>query len=222
MLKNFFILYALVAVAIFGIFGIPGTKFERPPFRLFPDMDEQDKVKGQAASEFFEDGQGARLPVPGSVPNSGDDGVFSVEFGEGRTGYYYTGFLDGYYGSGMPEELELTAESSIAFLARGEERYGIFCAICHGDSGDGMGTVAKLGLNGVRNLHDAGATGFDAANYPDGRMFDVITNGKGLMGAYGMNIPVEDRWAVVAYVRALQEARSTTKDEIEASKGEDQ
>lgn len=220
MLKNFFIVYALVAVGIFGIFGIPGTKFERPPFRLFQDMDEQDKVKGQKDSAFFSDGQGARLPVAGTVPSSGDDGVFSVEFGAGRTGYYYTGIQDGYFGTGMPEELSLTAETSTAFLARGQERFGIFCAICHGESGDGMGTVAKLGLNGVRNLHETGATGFDPANYPDGRLYEVITHGKGQMGAYGMNIPVDDRWAIVAYVRALQEARSTTKDEIAASKEE--
>ncbi len=220
MLKYFFIVYTFIALGIIGIFGIPGTKFERPPFRLFPDMDEQDKVRGQKPSEFFADGQAARLPVPGTIPNSSDDGVFSVEFGEGRTGYYYTGLSEGYYGTGMPVELELTAETASAFLARGEERYGIFCAICHGDSGDGQGTVSKLGLAGVRNLHDTGAAGFDSANYPDGRLYHVITHGKGQMGAYGMNIPVEDRWTIVAYVRALQEARSVSKEEV-TLKGEE-
>lgn len=218
MLKYFFIVYAFVALAVFGIFGIPGSKFERPPFRLFPDMDEQDKLKGQKPDQFFEDGQGSRLPVPGSVPNSGDDGVFSVEFGEGRTGYYYTGLTEGYFGTGMPEELELTPESVEAFLARGQDRFGIFCAICHGEAGDGQGTVSKHGLAGVANLHEGR---FQASAYPDGKVYDVITNGKGVMGAYGMNVPVQDRWAIVAYLRALQEAREVSPEDL-AKKGEGQ
>ncbi|WP_411845205.1 cytochrome c [Roseibacillus persicicus] len=221
MLKYFFIVYAFVALAVLGIFGIPGSKFERPPFRLFPDMDEQDKVKGQQPSDFFADGKGSRLPAPGTVPNSGDNGEFSVDFGAGRTGYFYTGITEGYYGTGMPTELELTPEAAEAFLARGEDRYGIFCAICHGASGDGQGTVSKLGLAGVRNLHETGEAGFDPANYPDGKMFEVITHGKGQMGAYGMNIPVEDRWAIIAYVRAMQEAREVSKEDL-AQKGEGQ
>lgn len=218
MLKYFFIVYAILGMAVLALFGIPGTKFERPPFRVFPDMDDQDKIKGQKPSQFFEDGKGSRLPVVGTVPMSGDDGVFSVEFGEGRTGYYYTGLTDGYYGTGMPEELELTAETVESFLARGEDRYGIFCAICHGESGDGAGTVSKLGLNGVRNLHEGG---FQAANYPDGLLYHVITDGKGQMGAYGMNIPVQDRWAIVAYVRAMQEAREVSAADLD-QKGEGQ
>lgn len=221
MLKYFFIVYAILGMAVLALFGIPGTKFERPPFRVFPDMDDQDKIKGQKPSQFFEDGKGSRLPVAGTVPMSGDEGVFSVEFGEGRTGYYYTGLGEGYYGTGMPEELELTPETVESFLARGEERYGIFCAICHGESGDGGGTVSKLGLNGVRNLHEEG---FQPANYPDGFMYHVIAHGKGLMGAYGMNIPVEDRWAIVAYVRAMQEAREVSEEDLAqtSEKGEGQ
>lgn len=218
MLKYFFLVYAFIALAVIGIFGIPGSKFERPPFRVFPDMDEQDKVKGQKPSSFFSDGHGARLPVPGTIPNSGDDGVFSVEFGEGRTGYYYTGLTEGYFGNGMPSELELTADKIESFLARGQDRFGIYCAICHGEAGDGQGMVARLGLNGVRNLHEAG---FQADAYPDGKIYDVITNGKGLMGAYGMNIPVEDRWAIVSYMRAMQEAREVSEEDL-AQKGEEE
>ncbi|MDP0489528.1 MAG: cytochrome c [Verrucomicrobiota bacterium JB023] len=210
MLKYFFLVWILVGLMIAGIYGIPGAKDSRPPLRLFPDMDDQDKVSAQTPG-------GSRLPVAGTVPNTGDDGVFSVEFGAGRTGYYYTGLTDGYFGTGMPEELELTEENVAQFLARGEERYGIYCAICHGESGDGQGTVAMLGVNGVRNLHETGEAGFDAENYPDGRLFEVITNGKGQMGAYGMNIPVNDRWAIVAYVRALQEAREISNNEEETN-----
>ena len=118
----------------------------------------------------------------------------------------------------MPEELALTPETAEILLARGQDRYGIFCAICHGESGDGGGTVSKLGLNGVRNLHE---DGFQAANYPDGMFYHVITHGKGMMGAYGMNIPVDDRWAIVAYIRAMQEARAVSKTDLD-QKGEGQ
>lgn len=218
MLKYFFIVYAFVALAVLGIFGIPGTKFERPPWHLFPDMDVQDKIKGQKPSHFFADGKGSRLPVAGTIPHSSDDGVFSVEFGKGRTGYYYTGIEGDYYGTGMPAELELTADGVDAFLARGEDRYGIYCAICHGEAGDGGGTVAKIGQLAVANLRQ---DIFKSDAYPDGRVYDVITNGKGLMGAYGMNIPVKDRWAIVAYMRALQQSGEVSEDEL-AQKGEDE
>ncbi len=211
MLKYFFIVYALVAVAIFAIFGIPGTKFGQRPFRLFPDMDEQDKVKAQRSSSLFADGMGSRLPAPGTVPSSGDDGVFSVEFGQGRSGYYYTGTEGEYYGTGFPTELGLDEASMKPFIARGQDRYEIFCTPCHGSAGDGKGTVAKNGFTAIRNLHDET---LQVASYPDGRLYDVIANGKGLMGSYGASVPVKDRWAIVAYVRALQASRTMDLEKI--------
>jgi len=205
MLKYFFLIYALIAILVVGIFGFRGQQTTQRPIEIFPDMDRQDKILGQATSDFFKDGLGSQKPVAGTVPHSADNGEFSLEFGEGKHGYYYTGELEGAYGNGMPEELELTSDNSEAFLRRGQERYGIYCAICHGDDGGGKGVVGVHMGNAnvaVANI----ANGFKQTEYPDGELYKTITHGKGLMGGYGANIPVRDRWAIIAYVRAMQSA----------------
>jgi mono/diheme cytochrome c family protein len=209
-MRYFFLAYALIALLVVGIFGLRGQKFSKPPVRIFPDMDEQDKLKAQKPDAFFADGQGARLPVSQTQPRGfNPEGATSIggipeyEFG-GQRGYYYTGHVGDYFGTGMPEELELTQESATALIRRGEERYGIYCAVCHGSSGDGLGVTSRYGVPGIANLH---LDPFKSATYPDGRMFEVITYGKGQMGAYGYNIPVRDRWAIIAYVRTLQAAK---------------
>jgi len=206
MLKYFFLVYAFIAILVVGIMGFRGQKTSQRPMEIFPDMDRQDKILGQSTNDFFSNGHGAQEPVAGTVPHSTDDGEFSLEFGEGKVGYYYTGELDGAFGNGMPEELELDAEKTQALLRRGEERYGIYCAICHGDDGAGKGVVGVHMGNAnvtVANI----ASGFKQAEYPDGELYKTITHGKGLMGGYGSNIPVPDRWAIVAYVRAMQSAK---------------
>ncbi len=210
-MRYFFLIYAFVALLVVGMLGFRGQKFSKPPIRIFPDMDEQDKVKAQAPDAFFADGHGARLPVGGTQPRgfneSGDrmiGGIPEYEFG-GQTGYYYSGQIGDYFGTGIPEELELSADSAESLILRGQERFGIYCAICHGDSGDGMGITGQYGVPAIANLH---LDLFQPATYPDGRLFDVITNGKGQMGAYGYNIPVRDRWAIIAYVRTLQVAKA--------------
>jgi mono/diheme cytochrome c family protein len=208
-MRYFFLVYAIIAVLFVGIFGIRGQKFSKPPIRLFPDMDEQDRVQAQEPSHFFGDGHGARHPVIETLPrgfNEGGErvigGIPEYEFG-GATGYYYSGAVGDYYGTGMPEELALTEETAAALIRRGAERYGIYCAICHGDSGNGAGITGRYGVPGIANLQlDA----YKLPTYPDGRMFHVITQGQGQMGAYGYNIPVRDRWAIIAYVRTLQAA----------------
>jgi mono/diheme cytochrome c family protein len=216
-MRYFFLIYALVALLVVGIFGIRGQHFSKPPIRIFPDMDEQDKVRAQKPDAFFADGHGARLPVGKTQPRGfNEDGGKSIggipeyEFG-GQAGYYYTGHIGDYFGHGMPEELKLTEESAAALIHRGEERFGIYCAVCHGKSGDGLGVTSQYGVPGIANFH---LDTFKSAAYPDGRIFEVITNGKGQMGAYGYNIPVKDRWAIIAYVRTLQaakEAQATAK-----------
>ncbi len=210
-MRYFFIVYALIALMVVGLFGVRGQKFSKPPVRIFPDMDEQDKIKPQKPDAFFADGHGSRLPVTGTQPRGFNEagameigGVPEYEFG-GQTGYYYTGHVGDYFGTGMPEELKLTEESAAALLLRGKERFGIYCAVCHGLSGDGQGMTSHYGVPGIANFH---LETFGAAKYPDGRIFEVITNGKGMMGAYGYNIPVRDRWAIIAYLRTLQAAKA--------------
>lgn len=212
-MRYFFLAYAILGVLLVGILGLRGDKFSKPPIRLFPDMDEQDKVKAQVPSDFFADGSGARLPVAGTHPRGflpGGEGrlggVPAPEFG-GGTGYYYSGGIGDYYGQGMPEELALDDENIGGFLRRGEERYGIFCSRCHGESGDGKGLASLFGVPVAAN-QNANLAALDPDKYPDGRLFNVITHGQGQMSGYGYNIAVRDRWAIIAYLRALHTARN--------------
>ena len=215
-MRYFFLIYALVALLVVGIFGLRGDKFTKPPVRIFPDMDEQDKLKAQQPDPFFADGHGGRLPIAQTQPRGFNPegervigGIPEYEFG-GQTGYYYTGHVGDYYGNGMPEEFKLTPESAGELIRRGKERYGIYCAVCHGASGDGNGITAQYGVP-VANNPNAKLNAISAETYPDGRLFEVITNGKGLMSGYGYNIPVRDRWAIVAYVHTLQAAKASSK-----------
>ena len=121
----------------------------------------------------------------------------------------------------FPEGVEVTED----LLTRGQQRFNIYCAACHGYAGQGDGLVNQkalaLAANGdatwtaARSLHDAEVKG-DAKN-PVGRIFDTITNGRANMGPYKSQIPVADRWAIVAYVRALQETGLKTPGADEAA-----
>lgn len=212
-MRYFFLIYAIIAVLVVGVFGFRGERFTKPPIRVFPDMDEQDVLKAQQPSAFFADGIGGRLPVTGTRPRGLNPhglhevgGIPEAEFG-GGTGYYFTGHIDGYYANGMPEELGLTADNSAAFLHRGREVFGIYCAVCHGVSGDGNGITSKFGVPVAANPN-AHLNALTPDAYPDGRIFEVISKGKGMMGSYGSVIPVRDRWAVIAHIHALQAAKA--------------
>ena len=121
--------------------------------------------------------------------------------------------LPSYYGEGLPKEVKLDKN----LLERGKQRYGIYCAVCHAESGDGNGVVRPFGNGGqipIANLHEAR---FAETSYPDGEVFSVITMGKGLMGGYGGSIPAKDRWAIIAYVRALQKAKLDSEKTVEGN-----
>lgn len=212
MLKYFFLSYIFVAAILVAAFGTRGSKSEQPPLEVFPDMDHQAKVKYQVKSDFFADGVGARMPVKHTVPMgfevpakpSSDKDATPPAFGfTNGLDYYSTGKVGDYYGDGLPAKLAVDK----SLLERGERQYNIYCAVCHGASGNGKGVTADYGILTAFNFHQPGST--DPANVAyraDGAIFDVITNGKGLMGPYGGNLTVRDRWAIVAYIRAMQVA----------------
>ena len=218
-MKYFFLVFTAVVILVIGIFGVRGQKFSRPPIRIFPDMDEQDEVKEQVPDDFFADGMGARMPVAGTYPRgflpdgAGELGGIPVYGFGGGTGYYDTGKLGEAYGNGMPEELGLTEENIGGFLRRGQERFAIYCSRCHGESGDGNGITNRFGVPVAVNPN-ANLAALSPETYPQGQLFETITKGKGNMRPYADKIPVRDRWAIVAYIRALQIARQAPYEEV--------
>ena len=226
MLRYFFATLFLLVCAVIAIAGFRGTKMSSPPLEIFPDMDHQPKLQPQHPSGFFADGQGSRKPVDGTVPmgytlagrylqTGARNGVLGPSGFTNRPDYFNTGKMGDAYGDGIPIEV------NDRLIDRGEERYNINCSICHGRTGAGNGIVTQYGLVAVANLHDE-----RIRTMPDGQIFSTITNGKNTMGAYGPQIAVEDRWAIVAYIRALERSQMATladlpsdrQKELQASK----
>jgi mono/diheme cytochrome c family protein len=208
-MRYLFLFHAFIVATVIAIGGYRGMKSEKPPLQILPDMDQQHKVKAQKPSAFFADGVASRPLIPNTVPVGYDipekalaeGGSPAPGFSTLSTDYYNTGRFGDYFGSGMPKELGLTEQNAAAFLRRGQERYNIYCAACHGESANGQGFAQKAGFTQIRNLHEPA---FFRDQYADGAVFATITNGKGMMGAYGDKLNVNDRWAVVAWLRVLQ------------------
>ena len=208
MLRGFLVIFLLCTVAIVAVFGFRGQKGTQPPTEVFPDMVRQMKVRAQAPLEFFADGRGPRLPVAGTIPigyempkpgkaetQASAVGPWShpqASFSVG-TDYYNTGKMGDHWGTGVP--LQVTSE----LMERGQQRFNITCAMCHGAAAEGNGITKQYGLATVVTLQDD-----RIRNMADGEIFNTITNGKNTMMAYGPNIIVADRWAIIAYLRALQ------------------
>jgi cytochrome c5 len=214
MLRGFLLLSLLFAIAIVAIFGFRGEKSTGSPLEIFPDMVRQMKVRAQAPSGFFADGRGPRLPVAGTIPIGYEmpkpqtiaTPAAAVEapathprlaFSAGPD-YYDTGKMGSdHWGTGLP--VEVTPQ----LLQRGRERFNITCAMCHGANAAGNGATKQFGLTTVVTLQDD-----RIRKMADGEIFNTITNGKNTMMAYGPNITVSDRWAIIAYLRALQRSQS--------------
>ena len=139
-------------------------------------------------TDFFGDGQSARLPVPGTVPRG--------ELTLGPQELLYTGKVNGQASDVFP--YPVTQE----IVERGRERYNVFCSPCHGFSGDGDGMIVQRGFRHPPSFHED-----RMRTAPVGHYFDVITSGFGVMYPYGYRVPPRDRWAIIAYVRALQLSR---------------
>jgi mono/diheme cytochrome c family protein len=197
-LSYFFLALALAVVAIVGIAGFRGHHFAKPPFEVFPDMIYQDKVKDQMPSAFFPDGVASRAPIDGTV----------AEEMPAKIDYWASGkWDDSHWGDGIPVHEARDGGSALqvdeANMARGRERYGIDCAVCHGATGAGNGITSKYGLNGAANYHTD-----RLRQASDGDLFNTISNGHGQMLGYAYNITIDDRWRIVMYIRALQRSEN--------------
>lgn len=157
---------------------------------LHQDMGNQPKNKPLSPSDFFADGRSVRTPVENTVSRSSLDN----------------------------DQLIVTKESTLfplpineALLERGQERYRIFCSPCHGIQGDGNGMIVMRGMKRPPSYHED-----RLRQAPNGYFYDVITNGFGQMYNYAAQVPTRDRWAIVAYVRALQLSRNARVSDLPA------
>jgi mono/diheme cytochrome c family protein len=159
--------------------------------KLARNMYDQPRYKPMRESRLFPDGTSARAPVPGTLAAS--SGVLAGS-SSGR-------------GGAQIELARAKAESAsanpypvtMALLHRGQERYTIYCAPCHSPVGDGDGMVPRRGFPHPPSYHED-----RLRQAPDRQFYDVMTNGYGIMRPYADRVPPEDRWAIVAYIRALQ------------------
>src|SRR5262245_18216957 len=178
----------LAITLVVGVTGCArGCTSSSPPIHLNPSMDDQPKVLPQTASSFFYDGAAMREPVPGTIAvgELKEDGAF------------FTGIMpDGQFVASNPVAV------NDADVERGRQRYTIYCQPCDDARGDGQSILFQRGNVRTESFHQE-----KIQKYSDGQIVDVITNGQGLMAGYKWPIPAAGRWAIIAYVRQLEQKR---------------
>ena len=166
-------------------------------------MDNQPKYEPLEATAFFADGKASRQLVPGTVPRG-----FVTEGEDSYDEHYVLGVVDGEPADSFPERV-LADWDSRRLLERGRDRFHIFCVPCHSALGNGNGIVPQRGYPYPPTFHKP-----ELRNQPPGYFYRVITDGKGRMPEYGKQIPIEDRWAIVAYIQALQLSQYALVEEL--------
>ncbi len=176
--------------------GCRGTISDKPAIHPQMNMDQQDRKEAQEVNNFFEDGRSMRPPVEGTVARGYRKADIALYEGVDESGEWIA---------------ENPMDVTRSFLYRGQERYDIFCAPCHGKVGDGLGIImtGQYGYVPAPTFHQD-----RLREAPDGEIYSAIYNGVRNMPSYAHQVPVEDRWAIVSYVRALQASQYVTEDEI--------
>jgi mono/diheme cytochrome c family protein len=171
--------------------GLPGCRSE---------MYDQPRYKPYAPSELFDDGTSARPLEAGTVARRDprEPAIASSEL-----------FTTGKTAGKLAESLPFPVDELV--LKRGQDRFQIFCTPCHGELGDGQGMIVRRGFNPPPTFHSD-----EMRNQPLGHFFDVITRGHGTMYSYASRIPPRDRWAIAAYIRALQLSQYAVASDLSA------
>ncbi|MEI6463587.1 MAG: cytochrome c [Verrucomicrobiota bacterium] len=201
-MRNVYLVTLFVCVLVVSVLGFRGTTFTLPPMDVFPEwafpgMKHQPKLRPQGDSAFFADGRADRLPPPhvvrSDLPLRDDE-------------HLYLGKLaDGSFAPEIPSKIKV----DVKFIERGRDRYQIYCLPCHGAAGDGNGMTKRYGMGATPTYHDT-----RLRTMPDGELFNTISVGKNTMLPYADKLIPEDRWAVIAYVRALQRAQQGTAADV--------
>lgn len=175
--------------------GCAGQSTRQAPVTIFPDMDYQGRYDPQTDRKFFADRRASRTPVPGTVAR----GLLKED------NVVFTGVQNGQYIGKNP----LTIDEQL--MKTGQRRFNTYCTPCHDATGQGRGVVAQRATWIPTSLQDPRVKQFN-----DGEIFHVITNGRRSMPAYKYQIIENDRWAIVAYVRALQRTTAATIEDVPA------
>lgn len=201
-MRYFLGLFVVTCVLVVAVAGRRGDASRRPPIEIWNDMDRQLKLRPQAVAshETWTDQRSSRRWVEGTVPRLQPVKLGSQEIHRFEDHPVITGRESGK--TNWVEVNPLPINEKV--LRRGQERFDIYCAPCHGAAGDGNGVVKKFGHGAVPALTDE-----IRVKHPDGYLYHVVVAGSpaGLMLPYADKLSPEDRWAVIAYVRALQLAR---------------
>jgi mono/diheme cytochrome c family protein len=205
-MRHFLLIFGVCVVVVMLIAGKRGDLTRKPPLYIFPDMKRQLKLRPMTPNGFLANGVSSQLTPPGTVAQTkpmlvGDQAVYSYEDSPVNTGRV-TGTTNFVENNPFPVTPQL--------LARGQQRFTIYCSPCHGQLGEGNGITKKIGAMAVvANLHDK-----RIVELADGEIFNTVSNGRNNMQGYAPQIPVEDRWAVIAYLRALQLSRLGSVDDL--------
>lgn len=194
------ILIVLAAAPFVFIAKMRVTRSDSTRIHLIPDMDNQPKFKAQSQNLFFDDARSMRPRIPGTVAR-----------GEWYANpIIHDGTVSGEWAIRIPEKI--TPE----FIQKGREQYNVFCAPCHGLAGDGDGIIAQRADRLKEGTWTPPTSMHSEAvlQQPVGQIFDAITNGVRNMPAYGHQIRPEDRWAIVAYIQALQRSRNASLNDV--------
>jgi Cytochrome C oxidase, cbb3-type, subunit III len=159
------------------------------------DMQDQPKFFPQRGTDFYADGRSVRPQVENTVARN--------QLHE--DGYFYTGLVNGKEGAGLP------FPATLEVLERGQERYNVYCTPCHSRVGNGIGMIVQRGYSKAGSFHSA-----RLESAPLGHFFHVISNGYGSMPDYSSQITPADRWAIVAYIKALQLSQKATQADVPA------
>jgi len=197
-MKKIFLHNILIITCLMLVFGCSrGRHSDKPPLHLNPNMDNQEKYKAQSENPIFSDGSSMRLPVDGTVASGKLNENSEFYLGVQANGKYVAG---------------LSVPMTAALLKRGQERYRIYCSPCHGAIGNGQGIVTKYEYPiPPTSFHDD-----RLRTMSGGEIFNAISNGVRNMPAYKHQVKVPDRWAIVAYVRALQRSQNAGKKDVPA------
>lgn len=209
-MRYFLPIFVILVVSIITILGFRGEFTENTPIEVFPDMDRQAKFKSQTKNKLFSNGMADRLPVPGTAIRGNlinQENVFSTnpkfhnlayKTGKNENDTWVAKFSDEIAGT---QNNKFSIDMSLMRL--GKEKYEIHCAVCHGKYGDGKGVTSYFGLQ-PRNLSDPTQPNYYLSSKTDGETYNTISRGYGTMLGLMDKLTPRERWAIVLYVRCLQ------------------